>query len=58
MSLRAKTGNRIVMGFEFRRDGLLTARGAQTVACMRRNGPGVVPTDIPAELTAALQPFS
>jgi enediyne biosynthesis thioesterase len=57
MSLRAKTGNRIGMDFEFRRGPLLAARGEQTVACMRRVPSGVIPAEIPNELSAALRPF-
>lgn len=58
MSLRGRTGNRLAMDFEFRRDGVLTARGTQTVACMTRTGSGVAPVEIPGELAAALRPFS
>ncbi|HET6501515.1 MAG TPA: acyl-CoA thioesterase [Amycolatopsis sp.] len=57
MSLRAKTGNRIDMDFEFHRGPQLAARGEQTVACMKRAPSGVLPAEIPAELSAALRPF-
>jgi enediyne biosynthesis thioesterase len=58
MTLRATTGNRIEMDFEFRRGNQLTARGRQTVACMRRADSGAVPAEVPAELSRALQAFS
>ncbi|MBA0124147.1 acyl-CoA thioesterase [Haloechinothrix sp. YIM 98757] len=58
MALRAASGNRIVMDFDFHRASLLTAQGTQTVACMRRSDDGVVPTEIPAELARALSDFS
>ncbi|MEU3626386.1 4-hydroxybenzoyl-CoA thioesterase [Amycolatopsis coloradensis] len=58
MTLRATSGNRIEMGFEFRRGATLAARGTQTVACMRRADGGVLPAGIPAELAHALADFS
>ena len=58
MTLRATTGNRIVMEFEFRRGTQLVARGTQTVACMRRVDAGTVPTEIPAELTKAMHGYA
>jgi enediyne core biosynthesis thioesterase len=58
MSLRRAAGNRIAMDFDFRRGPVLTAHGTQTVACMKRNGSGLVPAEIPAELSTALRPFS
>jgi enediyne biosynthesis thioesterase len=57
MTLRATSGNRIVMDFEFRRDSELTARGSQTVACMQRENGRMRPTEIPAELSRALETF-
>lgn len=57
MALRAASGNRIVMDFDYRRDGTLAAQGTQTVACMRRSGESVVPIEIPEELTLALEAF-
>ena len=54
MTLNALSGNRIVMDFEFRRGPVLTARGSQTVACMRRTGDGLEPVAIPEELGRAL----
>ncbi|TDD55529.1 acyl-CoA thioesterase [Saccharopolyspora elongata] len=58
MTLRAASGNRIAMDFDFRRDDAPVARGGQTVACMRRTGDAVHPIPIPAELAHALRAFS
>lgn len=58
MALRASTGNRIVMDFDFQRGTQLVARGTQTVACMRRFESGVMPTEIPGELVRALRRFA
>ncbi|MEV6231548.1 acyl-CoA thioesterase [Saccharopolyspora shandongensis] len=58
MTLRAASGNRIAMDFDFRRDDGPVARGSQTVACMRRTGDAVRPTPIPDELAHALRAFS
>jgi enediyne biosynthesis thioesterase len=58
MALRASSGNRIVMDFDFRRGTELVATGRQTVACMRRSADGVVPTEVPAELARALRAYS
>lgn len=58
MTLRMCSGNRLAMDFEFRRRSDLTARGTQTVACMQRTQSGVVPTEIPDELSAALVSFA
>ena len=62
MTLRALAGNRIAMDFDYLRareagDDLL-ARGAQTVACMRRGRSGLEPAAIPDELRLALARFS
>jgi enediyne biosynthesis thioesterase len=57
MTLRTSAGNRIVMDFEFHRGTQLTARGTQTVACMRRADTGTVPTEIPGELAKAMRGF-
>jgi enediyne core biosynthesis thioesterase len=57
MTLRTTTGNRLAMDFDFRRNDELAARGSQTVACMRRTDSGVVPTEIPPELSNALSTF-
>lgn len=58
MSLRAASGNRVVMDFDFRRSGSLAAQGTQAVACMRRTKRGIVPTELPAELALALREFA
>ncbi|SDG50025.1 enediyne biosynthesis thioesterase [Lentzea fradiae] len=58
MSLSRAAGNRIVMDFEFRRGEAVVARGAQTVACMRRTADGVAPVEVPAELASALAAYS
>jgi enediyne biosynthesis thioesterase len=58
MTLRMSTGNRLSMDFEFRRGTDLAARGTQTVACMRRTDAGVVPVEIPPELSKALSGFT
>jgi enediyne core biosynthesis thioesterase len=61
MSLKALTGNRIAMGFDYvRLDDAgeeLLARGAQTVACMRRGEHGLEPAAVPDDLQAALAKF-
>lgn len=57
MTLRVRSGNRLRMDFDFRRDGERVARGSQTVACLRRTGSGVEPAEIPEELSSALAPY-
>jgi enediyne biosynthesis thioesterase len=59
MRLGGLTHNLIDLDFEYRRmrDGALVARGAQQVACMRREGAGVVPEPVPAPLARALEPY-
>lgn len=58
LRLHAISGNRIALDFEFRRGAELVARGAQTVACLRRVDGVGVPAEIPAELDAAMQAFA
>ena len=58
MTLRMSAGSRLAMDFQFKRNADLAARGAQTVACMRRTDSGVVPTEIPSELSQALASFA
>lgn len=62
MTLASQAQNRLTMGFEYFRvrDGReeLVARGEQQVACMIRDGRGMVPTPIPRELSEALRPYS
>jgi enediyne biosynthesis thioesterase len=57
MTLRATSGNRITMDFEFHRGPVLAARGSQCVACLRHTDGGAVPVEIPTELATALQLF-
>ena len=62
MRLGRLAQNLIDLDFEYWRAGdgeeALIARGAQQVACMRREGSTMVPTPIPAALREALRPFS
>jgi enediyne biosynthesis thioesterase len=61
MSLQRIAGHRIEMGFDYYRrlaEGpQLAARGHQTVACMRRSGDRLEPTQVPDELREALRPY-
>lgn len=61
MTLVSQAQNRLTMGFEYvrTRDGReeLVARGEQQVACLTRDGGGMVPAPIPRELTDALRPY-
>lgn len=61
MTLVSQAQNRLTMGFEYYllRDGReeLVARGEQQVACMIRDGRGMVPTAIPRDLAEALRPY-
>ena len=57
MTLRGSRGNKVEMGYEFRRDGRLVARGGQAVSCLRRTDDGVLPVRVPDELSRALAPF-
>jgi len=62
MALKAVAGNRIAMTFDYvrqRDDGDdLLARGAQTVACMRRGADGLEPAPVPEQLRLALGRFA
>jgi len=63
MRLGGVAQNRVVMRFEYWRlaggdGGELVARGEQEVACMRRQGSGVVPAPVPPELLEALRPYA
>lgn len=60
MKLVERDSHRIVMSFEFRRDGRqVVARGDQTVACLVRTEDGLVPTTgLPGELAVALAGFA
>ncbi|MFE2754621.1 acyl-CoA thioesterase [Actinosynnema sp. NPDC059335] len=57
MTLRERWDSALRMGFDFRRDDRLVARGEQTVAALRRVGSGVEPVAVPEELVAALAPY-
>ncbi len=64
MSLAELNGNRITMGFDYRRvgpgdgPGELIAAGRQTVAVMcRMDGGQLQPTSVPPDLAAALAPY-
>lgn len=57
MTLRVRSGNRLRMDFDFRRDGQRIARGSQTVACLRRTATGAEPAGLPDELSSALVPY-
>lgn len=50
--------HRIEMSFDFRRDGRQVARGEQVVACLIRTEDGLVPAELPGELTSALAGFA
>ncbi|WP_165224024.1 acyl-CoA thioesterase [Aquisphaera insulae] len=62
MELASQSQNRLSMRFEYflAIDGReeLIARGEQQIACMRREGPRMVPVPLPAELQEALRLFA
>ncbi len=62
MRLAEQTQNRLTLAFDYYRAHQgreqLIARGEQQVACMRHEGASIVPAPFPAELRAALLPFS
>lgn len=49
--------NRVLMHFEYLRDGQLVARGEQEIACMTRQADGTRPIPVPSELLAALAEY-
>lgn len=57
MRLLELVQNRMRLGFEFRRNGELVAKGEQQVACMRRQGEKFAPTPVPEALREALAPY-
>jgi enediyne core biosynthesis thioesterase len=61
MRLGGITQNRLALLFEYWRGSgeapELVARGEQEVACMRRQGPRMVPAPIPPALRHALSPY-
>jgi enediyne biosynthesis thioesterase len=62
MRLASAQQHRLSMEFEYWRQTStgeeLVARGAQEIACMRRDGGQTVPTAVPVELREALRAFS
>lgn len=62
MRLGGLTQNRVTMLFDYWRHvgdhEELVARGEQQVACMRRDGPRLVPTPVPQALREALRPYA
>ncbi|HYP30166.1 MAG TPA: acyl-CoA thioesterase [Blastocatellia bacterium] len=62
MRLGSLVQNRVSMVFEYwKRAGSgeeLVARGEQQIACMRREGDGLVPVPVPKELREALLPYA
>jgi enediyne biosynthesis thioesterase len=61
MRLKNVQQNRVEIGFEYfvNRSGqaILTARGEQQIACMRRGPAGLAPCPIPEQLEMALRPY-
>jgi enediyne core biosynthesis thioesterase len=61
MRLASHTQNRLTLSFDYYRthqgQEQLVARGEQQIVSMMREGAGLVPVSLPAELCAALQPF-
>ena len=57
MSLANLRQNRVTMRFDYLSGDQLVARGEQQIACLRRDGDAVVPTPVPEELRAALEPY-
>lgn len=62
MRLSGLTQSRVSMSFEYWKlsDGAeeLVARGEQQVACMRREGDGLVPTSVPTSLRKVLEHYA
>jgi acyl-CoA thioesterase FadM len=61
MTLISQAQNRVTIGFAYHRvrEGReeLVARGERQVACMTRDGRGMVPAPIPRELSDAMRPY-
>jgi enediyne core biosynthesis thioesterase len=57
MTLGGVSQNRVLMHFDYLRDGRLVARGEQEIACMTRGADGTRPVPVPAELLAALAEY-
>ena len=58
MRLAELLQNRITLAFEYWRGEELVARGEQQVACMKREGPRVVPAAVPPSLREALAAYA
>jgi enediyne biosynthesis thioesterase len=54
MMLGGVSQNRVLMRFDYLRDGQLVARGEQEIACLARDAEGTRPVAVPAQLLAAL----
>lgn len=54
--------NRISLLFDYKKvtgnGTVAVARGRQQVACMKRDGEGLIPTEIPTSLREALRPYA
>ena len=61
MSLVEQTGNRILLGFDYRLArgdaSQQVARGSQEIRCMRQRGDTMIPCDVPEELAHALTAY-
>jgi len=57
MTLGAMRQHRILMHFDYLRDGALVARGEQEVGCMRRTPQGLSAVEVPAEMQDALADY-
>lgn len=61
MLLEALSRSRMTLAFEYWRKNprpeILAARGTQEIACMRREGVGMVPAPFPEELERALRSY-
>jgi enediyne biosynthesis thioesterase len=57
MTLGAVAQSRVTMNFEYWRGETLVARGAQQVACMRKENGSFAPAPLPAELREALKEY-
>ena len=58
MRLAELVQNRIRLNFEYWRGAELVARGAQQIACMKRDGKNLSPAPVPPSLRAALAAYA
>jgi enediyne core biosynthesis thioesterase len=58
MTLASLAQNRLILAFEYWRQGALVARGEQHLACMRRDGETLAPTPVPEALREALRLYA